>query len=193
MVFQRKRHNLDKYLIWIALSIPAFYIFYQYKTDVISYGQVIHLTGDWSVGFLALALAVTPFRRVLPRANWPKWLMYHRRAVGVASFAYAAFHTIAYLERKWGYGYIQEEALEPGLLTGWIAMVIFLILAITSNNKSVKLLKRNWQRLHRTVYIATALTFAHWIITAFEPRTAYICLGILCAIECLRFFRVKAK
>ncbi len=179
----------SKFIIWIFLAIPAIIIIFRYLNDSISYGQVIHQTGDWSIALLALALIVTPFRRVLPKASWPRWLMYHRRALGVASFAYAALHTITYLDRKWGYGYIIPEGLKPGLLTGWIALLIFLILAITSNNKSVKLLKQNWQRLHRTVYIATALTFAHWILTAFEPQTAYICLVILCVLMSLRFFR----
>ena len=117
--------------------------------------------------------------------------MAHRRAIGVASFAYAAFHTITYLERKWGYGYILEEAKDPGLFTGWIALVIFLVLAITSNNPSVRALRKNWKHLHRTVYIATGLTFAHWIFTAIEPQTAYISLGALCLVECLRFIRLS--
>lgn len=193
MLPQRNKLKLNKYLIWIALCIPAIYIFIQYKKNTISYGEVIYQTGDWSVALLALALAVTPFRRVLPKAKWPRWLMSHRRAIGVASFGYAAFHTLTYLERKWGYDYILEEGVRPDLLTGWIALIIFLILAVTSNNKSVRLLKKNWQRLHRTVYIATALTFLHWVLTAFEPKTAYICLGLLCVIESLRFFRAKVR
>lgn len=183
----------SKYLIWIILSIPGIYILVRYQTDAISYGQVILETGDWSVGFLFLALAVTPFCKLLPKAKWPRWFMFHRRAIGVASFGYAAFHTIVYLERKWGFGYIQEEAKDPGLLTGWIALVIFAILAITSNNQSVRALRKNWQHLHRTVYLATALVFAHWVITSIEPRTAYITLGALCLVGVLRFVRWKSN
>jgi|SaaInlV_100m_DNA_5_1039725.scaffolds.fasta_scaffold04888_3 methionine sulfoxide reductase heme-binding subunit len=191
MSLDTNRNSLHKFWIWAALAIPGIYILVRYLTDAISYGQVIHETGDWSVGFLFLALAVTPFCNLLPKAKWPRWFMFHRRAIGVASFGYAAFHTIVYLERKWGYGYILEEAQDPGLLTGWIAMAIFLILAITSNNQSVRALRKNWQHLHRTVYIATALTFAHWVITSIEPRAAYITLGALCLVEVLRFVRWK--
>jgi sulfoxide reductase heme-binding subunit YedZ len=192
MAPETNRNNLHKYWIWALLTLPGIYILVRYLTDAISYGQVIHETGDWSVGILFLALAVTPIRRVFSKAKWPRWLMFHRRAIGVASFGYAAFHTITYLERKWGYGYILEEAQDPGLLTGWIALVIFLILAITSNNQSVRALRKNWQNLHRTVYLATGLTFAHWVLTSIEPRTAYITLGALCLVECLRFIRAKA-
>jgi sulfoxide reductase heme-binding subunit YedZ len=115
--------------------------------------------------------------------------MMYRRALGVASCAYAAFHTLTYLQRKWGYGYILKEGVEPDLLAGWIALLIFALLAITSNDKSVKMLRKNWQRLHRTVYVAAGLVFAHWILTAFERQTAYICLAALCAVELLRFLR----
>lgn len=189
MSFSTKNNKLHKFLIWALMAVPGVYILVRYQTDAISYGQVILETGDWSVGFLFLALAVTPFCKLLPNAKWPRWFMFHRRAIGVASFAYAAFHTIVYLERKWGFGYIQEEAKDPGLLTGWIALVIFAILAVTSNNQSVRALRKNWQHLHRTVYLATALVFAHWVITSIEPRTAYITLAALCAVEVLRFVR----
>ena len=192
MTLKTKRNNLHNYWTWAMFTLPGIYILVRYLTDAISYGQVIHETGDWSVGFLFVALAVTPIRRVFSKAKWPRWFVIQRRAIGVASFGYAAFHTITYLERKWGYGYIWEEAQDPGLLTGWIALVIFLLLAITSNNQSVRALRKNWQNLHRTVYIATGLTFAHWVLTSIEPRTAYITLGALCLVECFRFIRTKA-
>jgi len=185
----RNLNKSRKYGLWALLAVPALYILGRYLKDAIPYGQVIHDTGNWSIGLLSLALAVTPLRRVLPEARWPRWLMTHRRALGVASFAYAALHTSTYLQRKWGYGYILKEGVEPDLLTGWLALTIFLLLAITSNDASVRALRRNWQRLHRTVYVAAGLVFAHWILTALERQTAYICLAVLCAIELLRFFK----
>jgi methionine sulfoxide reductase heme-binding subunit len=189
MTAQASFDGSRRYWVWAILSVPAIYILARYLNDSISYGQVIHETGDWSVGFLSLALTITPLRRLLPKARWPRWLAGHRRALGVACFAYAAFHTLTYLQRKWGYGYILKEGVEPDLLTGWIAFVIFLALAITSNDKSVRMLRRNWQRLHRTVYVAAGLVFAHWILTAFDRRTAYICLTALCVVESLRFIK----
>lgn len=183
---ETKLFKINRLWIWSAFTLPGLYILLRYATDKISYGQVIHATGDWSIGFLIAALAVTPLRRFFPLAFFPKWLMRHRRAMGLASFGYAAFHTITYLERKWGYGYIQQEATRLDLLTGWIALIIFLILALTSNDASVKKLKRNWKRLHRSVYLATGLTFAHWVLTSLDPRMAYICMSVLCLIEALR-------
>ena len=115
--------------------------------------------------------------------------MYHRRAIGVASFAYAAIHTLLYLQRKWGFGLIQKEALEIGIATGWFALLIMLLLAVTSNDYSVRSLRRNWQRLHRAVYFAAAATLAHWVLTALDPTTAYIACGALVLVQALRFIR----
>ena len=65
--------------------------------------------------------------------------------------------------------------------------MIFLALAITSNNGSVRKLGKKWKSLHRLVYVAAALVFAHWILTAFEPQLAYVVLVALCLVEALRW------
>lgn len=185
----KKPAKLSRYWIWAGLCLPSVWILIRYGLDEIGYGQVVHETGDWSIGLLFLTLSVTPLRRLLPRQNWPRLLMRRRRAMGVASFGYAALHTVVYLQRKWGHGYIRQEALEPGLLSGWVALAIYAALAVTSNNASVRALRGNWQRLHRLVYLAAVLVFAHWILTALEPSTAYVCAAALCLVEALRFIR----
>ncbi len=90
--------RLSKRWVWLLLSVPAGIILSRYATDAISYGQVIHQTGLWSAGLLAVARLVSPLRAVLPGRGWVRALMRHRRAIGVASFAYAALHTLVYLE-----------------------------------------------------------------------------------------------
>lgn len=174
--------------------MPALHILFRYLADTMSYGEVIHETGDWSVGLLFIALAVTPIGRIAPKLGGLRFLRFHRRAIGVASFAYAALHTITYLERKWGADLIVTEGFKPGMATGWLALLIFLVLAATSNNRSVANLGRSWKALHRTVYVAAALVFVHWILTAFEPQLAYITLFALCIVETLRWIaRDKAN
>jgi sulfoxide reductase heme-binding subunit YedZ len=121
------------------------------------------------------------------------FLRFHRRAIGVASFAYAALHTVVYLEKKWGADLILTEGLKPGIATGWIALVIFLMLAITSNNLSVRRLGKTWKLLHRTVYVSALLVFAHWILTGFGPQPAYIVLLALCMVEALRWMPDRVK
>jgi len=183
----RYRSAIAKYAVWLALCAPALNIIFRYLADAMSYGEVIHETGDWSVGLLFVALATTPLFRVAPKSVWVAFFRFHRRAIGVASFAYAALHTVVYLEKKWGADLILTEGLKPGIATGWIALVIFLVLAVTSNNRSVRKLGKSWKTLHRTVYVSAALVFVHWILTAVEPQLAYTVLLALCAVEALRW------
>jgi len=189
----RFQSSAAKYAVWIALGAPALHIIFRYFADTMSYGQVLHESGDWSVGLLFVALAVTPLGKLAPMSAWLAFFRFHRRAIGVASFAYAALHTIVYLERKWGAELIVTEGLKPAIATGWLALVIFLVLATTSNSRSVRSLGKSWKTLHRSVYAAAALVFAHWVLTAFEPQRAYIVLLALCAVEALRWIPRRGK
>ena len=183
--------SIGKYILWTLLALPAIYILIFYANEGMNYGDALNQTGLWSATFLLFALAATPFRRIFPKAMWPRKLMYHRRALGVATFCYAALHTAAYIQRNWGAEVILKEAQRANLLTGWIAVFIFLIMALTSNNVSVKKLGPRWQSLHRLIYLATALVFAHWFLSSSYPGAAYQFIGAVLLIEVLRFVRRK--
>ena len=176
-----------KYWIWALLTLPAVWIGLSLQTDRLSYGGAIHESGLWSAGFLLLTLCVTPARRLFASSMWPRRLMYHRRALGVASFFYAALHTAIYLERKIPLGKVMSEGVRPDLLTGWLAFAIFTGLALTSNRKSVLKLGKRWQTLHRSVYLATALMYVHWALSIFEYRVAIISFIGLIALQLLRW------
>jgi sulfoxide reductase heme-binding subunit YedZ len=112
--------------------------------------------------------------------------MRHRRDLGVASFAYATGHTVIYLVRKASLETIVNELSMPYILFGWLAFVLFVPLAVTSNDIAMRALKRSWKRLHRLVYPAAMLTFAHWVLSAYDPTTAWIHIAILAMIELVR-------
>jgi sulfoxide reductase heme-binding subunit YedZ len=88
---------------------------------------------------------------------------------------------------------VASEAGELGMLTGWIAFVIFVALALTSNNWSVKQIGRRWKMLHRFVYVAAIFTFAHWILTAFDPLTGTLHLSVIAALEAYRLWKVSRQ
>ena len=179
----------SRYLVWIILSVPLLVFCWQYVTGRLFYGEFIHITGDWSARLLILTLAVTPLRNIMPKQRWTAWLFRQRRYLGVATFAYAVPHLVAYLVKLADAGRILSEGIEPGMLTGWLAMLIFTALAITSNNTSVRKLGKRWKVLHRLVYAGAVLTFMHWILLAFDPLQGYIHAGVLVAIILLRFVR----
>ena len=175
-------------LLWLLLALPGGWMLWRYSAtpDAYGYGHIIGDSGDWAAWLLMATLAVTPIRLVFGTRPWTRWLLLRRRDLGVASFAYAAGHTVIYLARKADAGIVWAEAATPYLLAGWIALALFVPLAVTSNDASVRRLKRSWKTLHRLVYPAAILVFVHWVLSAFEPTTAWIHIGILAAIELVR-------
>ena len=177
------------YILWVLLGIPLALITYWYVTEAIYYGAYIQHTGRISVWLLLLTLAVTPLRQLFPGQVWTRRLLQNRRYFGVASFAYAVPHVLAYLVRKEEFALIAEEAAYPEIWTGWIAMAIFLPLAASSNNWSVRRMGRSWNQLHRLVHLAALLVFAHWVLSAFDPLTAYLHLAVLGVLETVRLWK----
>ena len=177
-------------LLWLVLALPGLWIFYRWGVAprVYGYGHAISDSGIWAAWLLMLTLAVTPLRLLFRRHGLSLWLMRRRRDLGLASFAYAAGHTIIYLADKSTFDAVLFDLGSPDMLVGWIALALFVPLAATSNDIATRALKRSWKRLHRLVYPAAVLTFLHWVWASFDPTTAYIHIAILAAIEALRIW-----
>ena len=180
-------------LLWAVLIAPLALQTWWYLSELVYYGEYLHWTGVQSARLLLVTLAVTPLLRLLPRQAVVRWLMARRRDLGLITFVYALAHTVAYLvyfEQKAGWRTIVRDGLEFELLTGWLAMAVFVALAVTSNDASVRAMGRAWNRLHRAVYVAAILTFAHWVLTAFDPIAGYLHAGVLAV---LLGMRLRAK
>jgi sulfoxide reductase heme-binding subunit YedZ len=175
---------------WVLLALPGVFMTYRYVQGATFYGEYLHATGDLGARLLIAAMAVTPLRMMFPGAPWVLWLLRHRRNIGVAAFGYSALHTIAYLERMGTFAAVLEDATDIALWTGWVALLVMFALAATSNDTSVRLLRRGWKWLHRAVYAAAALTFAHWILSAFDPVAGALHLGVLASLEAIRLWKV---
>lgn len=174
--------------LWLVLALPGLWIGWRWlmTPDEYGYGHAIGESGDWAAWLLMATLAVTPIKLLFRKQAWAIWLMRRRRDLGVASFAYAAGHTVMYLWKKGSLGLVLAELDQDFILVGWLALALFVPLAVTSNDLSMRMLKRSWKSLHRLVYPAAVLTFLHWVWSAFDPTTAWIHVGILAAIELMR-------
>jgi len=166
-----------RYGVWALLALPGAGLLGGYALEVFSYGQALAISGEVSALLLLLALVMGAVRRVM-------W----RRPVGVASFGWAVLHLGIYLGRKWE-GAL-SAALEPELLTGWLALMIFLPLAITSTRGWVRKLRGRWRKLHGWVWLAAGLTAAHWWLTAFEVTEAVIFVVAIATLAALRAYRL---
>lgn len=130
-------------------------------------GKLLHPTGEFSARFMIIAMMLTPALQLSKRltfgTKWVYWLIQRRRALGVAAFGYALLHTLFYILDVRLLQDILAEFWTLGIWTGWLAFVIFIPLAVTSNQTSVAALGKAWKKLQRWVYAAAMLTLVHWI------------------------------
>jgi len=122
-------------------------------------------TGEWSIRFLLLALAMTPLRHLSGRMEFAQ----RRRMVGLFALFYASVHFLVWviflLGLRWGA--ILEEVVErPYITIGFSSFMILIVLGATSPRVMVRKLGKNWRRLHRLVYVAGVLAIIHlvWIV-----------------------------
>jgi sulfoxide reductase heme-binding subunit YedZ len=142
-------------------------------------------------------MTVTPLTFLLKKwalgISVSRWLLPRRRHFGLGSFYYASLHLVHYIRQTNDMENMFYEALDFELTIAWIAFLIFTVLAITSNNISVKFLKTRWKKMHNLVYIATALTFGHWLLYDFFPDEALTWIAILVGIKAVhigyKFYR----
>jgi sulfoxide reductase heme-binding subunit YedZ len=179
------------YFLWLLLVLPGAVTLIGYINGEAFYGEVLHFTGEFSARLLIVAMAITPLRLMFPGRRWVGWLIQRRRYFGVAAFGYAALHTGVYMARIGVVGDVLADAAEPGILTGWLAFAILIPLAITSNEWSVRRMRRWWKRIHRWVYAAALLTFAHWLLVAFDIVPGLIHLLVLGALEGYRVWKTR--
>ncbi|MDA0678993.1 MAG: ferric reductase-like transmembrane domain-containing protein [Proteobacteria bacterium] len=181
----------SRFLLWLILACPIFWLANAWRASDLFYGEMLHVSGELSARLLIVTLAITPLRLMFPDAVWPSWMLRRRRYFGVASFVYATLHTLIYLDRKQTLDLVIREAADFSMWTGWVALMIFIILAITSNDTSVRRLKRTWKKIHRWVYFAALLSFIHWIFVAFDFMTGLIHFLVLLSLEFYRVWKRK--
>lgn len=123
---------------------------------------LIRGTGDWTLRFLCLTLAVTPVR------NWTGWnaLARLRRMLGLYAFTYGALHFLAFAWLDQGFdvdAILRDIAKRPFILVGTAALLLMLPLAATSFNRAIKAMGASrWQALHKAVYAVALLGLLHF-------------------------------
>ncbi len=123
-------------------------------------------TGTWTLVGLAVTLSITPLRRLL---NWP-WLVRLRRTAGLLAFFYVCLHFTTYIwfDRFFDVQDIIKDVIKrPFITVGFAAFLLFIPLAVTSNNAIIKKLgAKLWQRIHYLVYVIAILGVVHywWLV-----------------------------
>ena len=110
---------------------------------------ITHATGDWTLRFLAITLAVTPLRKLL---RWPE-LVRFRRMFGLFAFFYGCLHFLTYvwLDKFFDLAEITKDIVKrPFITVGFTAFILLVPLATTSTAGWIRRLGgKRWQKLHR--------------------------------------------
>jgi len=180
--------KLLKYALWLLLSLPGVWLIWLWVSGDSSAHYLLLPSGKYAIRAALVALAVTPLRLIFPRAKWVLWLLKTRRAWGVASCGYAALHTVFYLIDEGGLAGALGDISDAEIIIGWLAMLVFIVLAATSNNWSVKKLGRRWKTLQRAAYLAIVFSFLHWFLLGFYQIAMWTHLLPLVLLQALRVY-----
>tara|TARA_B110000014_G_scaffold153522_1_gene107450 strand:- start:313 stop:903 length:591 start_codon:yes stop_codon:yes gene_type:complete len=122
-------------------------------------------TGEWTLRFLLITLALTPLRDFTGQSEFVR----QRRMLGLFALFYATVHLLGWMTFILGFRWfaIVEELVErPYITVGFTSYLILFALGATSPKAMVRKLGKNWKRLHRLVYLASILGVVHllWIL-----------------------------
>ena len=124
--------------------------------------RLIRATGDWTLRFLCITLAVTPLRKMLKQPMLARF----RRMLGLFTFFYGCVHFLCYSWLDMGLVFddiARDIVKRPFILVGTSALLLMLPLAATSFNRAIKALgPARWQALHRAVYAVVLLGLLHF-------------------------------
>ena len=179
----------SRYFIWALLALPSIPMVVALSGDANAVHRLLHPTGEFAARFMIIAMIITPFRMMFPKAKFWMWMMRRRRYFGVAAFGYAAFHTALYIVDVGSLQKMLAEFWELGIWTGWIAFVIFVPLAITSNDTSQRILLGWWKPLQQWVYAAAVLTLLHWMFVHNQFGPALVHFIPLAGLEAYRVWK----
>lgn len=122
---------------------------------------ITRASGDWTLYFLCLTLAITPLRKLTGHA----WLLKLRRMLGLYCFFYACLHftTFIWFDHFFDLAEMWKDVKKrPFITVGFTAFLLLWPLALTSTNAMMRRLGRRWQMLHRLVYVIAVLAILHF-------------------------------
>jgi sulfoxide reductase heme-binding subunit YedZ len=123
---------------------------------------ITHSTGDWTLRFLLITLAITPLRVILRQPQ----LMRFRRMLGLFAFFYVLLHltTWVWLDKSFDLGEMWDDVVKRRFITsGMAGLLLMAPLAVTSTSGWVRRLGyRRWQLLHRLIYLSALAGVIHY-------------------------------
>lgn len=154
-----------KPLVFSLCLIPLAGLIYQAITGNLGPDAgktLVSETGEWSLRFLLLSLAVTPLRQLAKKSV----ILRYRRMLGLYTWFYASLHLMSVLTYLLGWSwviFVEEFSERPYMALGIIAWALMVPLGLTSNRWAQRKLGKRWKVLHRLVYVVGVLACAHFV------------------------------
>jgi methionine sulfoxide reductase heme-binding subunit len=176
-----------KVFTWLACLVPLARLVYGAVTNSLGpdpTANITFTTGATTLNLLAITLAVTPVRKLIPQLGW---LIRFRRLLGLFAFFYGTLHLLTYVALYAGFDVktmIDDVTKRKFIFIGVAAWLLMLPLALTSTNWAIrKLGGKNWNRLHKLIYLAVICGVIHywWQVKpgVLAPMTITIIVAVL--------------
>ncbi|KQM71301.1 sulfite oxidase heme-binding subunit YedZ [Xylophilus sp. Leaf220] len=158
-------HPAAKPVVFLLCLLPFAWLAYGAFADTLGANPaeaLIRATGDWTLRFICIVLAVTPLRVI------SKWngLARYRRMLGLFAYFYVVVHLLCYSWFDMGFDVpeiAKDIAKRPFILVGFAAFLLLTPLAATSFNRAIKALgSKRWQALHKLIYLIAGLGLLHF-------------------------------
>ncbi len=151
--------------------------------------EITNHTGEWTLLFLIFTLSMSPLKKI---TNMNIWISF-RRMLGLFAFFYASLHMLTYtgLDYRFDLSAISKDILtKKYIFAGFTAWLLLIPLALTSSKKMIILLKHNWKKIHRLIYLTSILGVIHYIWLVKKDLTnqqIYLTIILILLILRIRF------
>ncbi len=145
-------------------------------------------TGEWAIRWLVAVLSLTPIYVL----TGIKSRLHIRQSIGITAFIYAFLHLLFFCIDKG----LMETFKEFGNMLGLVATMIMLILAITSNKRSMKFFRKGWKKLHRFAYLAGLLAILHMVLLEhgdWAPYAILLMIGFVVRLPIIKKYMNRIK
>ena len=183
----------SKIFVFLLCLWPLYSIIYQIFYNNLGaepVDKIINHFGEWTLIFIFLTLSMSPLKKITNSTIWIKY----RRMLGLFVFFYASIHMLSYVGLDYRFDFeplINDVLKKKFIFIGFSAWLLLIPLAITSSDKMVKILKQNWKKIHRLIYVIGifgVLDFIWLSKTIFFKPLIFLVILII-----LLLFRVKFK
>ena len=187
-----------KPIIFLLSSIPFIIIISKIFLNQLGPEPIKEITlhtGEWTLLFQVFTLSMTPLKRL---TNLNIWIS-ARRMLGLFAFFYASLHMLTYigLDYQFDLSAISKDIFtKKFIFVGFTAWLLMVPLAITSSKKMMGILKKNWKKLHRLIYLISILGVIHFLWLVKKDLTEpliYLLIIVILLILRVNFNRSESK